>query len=153
MGWDANTRRQQLHRVVGMSRFLIRGSVRCHNPASHVLGMMLRRVGAEYEAQYHYAPWLVESFVDTENFIGTSYRAANWLEIGRTRGRGRKDRDYEFAKSVKSIYVYELEPDWYARMGIFEPEGLPALEMTRQRVLRIRRGPLPGAVGQWALVC
>jgi hypothetical protein len=131
MGWDANTRRQQLHRVVGMSRFLIRGSVRCHNLASHVLGMMLRRVGAEYEAQYHYAPWLVESFVDTENFIGTSYRAANWQEIGRTRGRGRQDTDNEFAKSVKSIYVYELEPDWYARMGIVEPEGLPALEMTQ----------------------
>jgi hypothetical protein len=93
--------------------------------------MMLRRVGAEYEAQYHYAPWLVESFVDTENFIGVSYRAANWQEIGRTRGRGRQDTDYEFAKSVKSIYVYELEPDWYARMGIVEPEGLPALQMTQ----------------------
>jgi hypothetical protein len=131
MGWDANTRRQQLHRVVGMSRFLIRGSVRCHNLASHVLGMMLRRVGADYEAQYGYAPWLIESFVDTENFIGTSYRAANWQEIGRTRGRGRQDRDYECAKSVKSIYVYELEPDWYARMGIVQPQGLPALQMTQ----------------------
>src|SRR5450631_1131258 len=131
MGWDEATRRQHLHRVVGMSRFLIRGSVRCHNLASHVMAMMLRRVGAEYEAQYHYAPWLVESFVDTENFIGTSYRAANWQEIGRTRGRGRQDTDYEFAKSVKSIYVYELEQDWYARMGIVEPEGLPALQMTQ----------------------
>jgi hypothetical protein len=131
MGWDEATRRQQLHRVVGMSRFLIRGSVRCHNLASHVMAMMLRRVGVDYEAQYGYAPWLVESFVDTENFIGTSYRAANWQEIGRTRGRGRQDTDYEFAKSVKSIYVYELEPDWYARMGIVQPEGLPPLEVTQ----------------------
>ena len=131
MGWDETTRRQHLHRVVGMSRFLIRGSVRCHNLASHVMALMLRRVGAEYEAQYGYAPWLVESFVDTENFIGTSYRAANWEEIGRTRGRGRQDTNYEFAKPVKSIYMYELEQDWYARMGIVEPQGLPALEPTQ----------------------
>jgi len=129
IGWDAPTRRQQLHRVVGMSRFLIRGSVRCHNLASHVLGMMLRRVGAEYEAQYGYCPWLVESFVDTQHFIGTSYRAANWVQIGRTQGRGRQDRDNEYAKTVKSIYVYELESDWYQRMGIVEPVGLPALEI------------------------
>ena len=88
IGWDAATRRKQLHGVVGMSRFLIRQSVSCQNLASHVLGMVLRRVGADYEAQYGYRPWLVESFVDTENFVGTSYKAANWLEIGKTKAAG-----------------------------------------------------------------
>ena len=64
IGWDMATRRKHLHRVVGMSRFLIRQSVRCQNLASCVQGMALRRIGADYETQYGYRPWLVESFVD-----------------------------------------------------------------------------------------
>ena len=122
-------RRQQMHRVVGMSRFLIRTAVDCQNLASMVQGMVLRRLGADYEAQYGYRPWLVESFVDTAHFIGTSYRAANWLEIGKTQGRGRQDREHDHAKTVKSIYVYALEADWRTRLGVAEPVPLPALEV------------------------
>jgi hypothetical protein len=127
IGWDARTRRQQMHRVVGMSRFLIRTSVDCQNLASRVQGMVLRRLGADYEARYGYRPWLVESFVDTANFLGTSYRAANWVEIGQTQGRGRQDREHERAKTVKTIYVYALEADWRSRMGVGEPVELAAL--------------------------
>ena len=129
IGWDVVTRRKHLHRVVGMSRFLIRQSVRCQNLASCVQGMALRRMGADYEAQYGYRPWLVESFVDTEHFIGTSYRAANWVAIGQTQGRGRQDREHKSAKSIKTIYVYELESNLRTRMGIAEPVGLAALEI------------------------
>jgi hypothetical protein len=129
IGWDAHTRREHLHRVVGMSRFLIRTSVRCQNLASCVQGMALRRLGADYEAQYGYRPWLVESFVDTDHFIGTSYRAANWVAIGQTQGRGRQDRAHQSAKSIKTIYGYELEADWRARMGVAEPIGLVSLEI------------------------
>ena len=129
IGWDPEMRRKQLHRVVGMSRFLIRESVNCQNLASRVQGMVLRCMGADYETQYGYRPWLVESFVDTEHFIGTSYRAANWVEIGKTRGRGRQDREHDNAKTVKSIYVYALEADWRARMGVAEPIESPALEI------------------------
>jgi hypothetical protein len=93
--------------------------------------MILRRVGADYEAQYGYRPWLVESFVDTEHFIGTSYRAANWLEIGKTKGRGRQDRFNLNAKSVKAIYVYELDPAVRARMpGLAKPPAVVAREVT-----------------------
>ena len=129
IGWDLNTRREHLYRVVGMSRFLIRKSVRCQNLASCVQGMALRRLGADYEAQYGYRPWLVESFVDTEHFVGTSYRAANWVEIGKTQGRGRQDREHQSAKSIKTIYVYELESDLRARMGVVAPLGSVALEI------------------------
>jgi len=131
IGWDAATRRKHLHGVIGMSRFLIRKSVSCQNLASHVLGMVLRRVGADYEAQYGYRPWLVESFVDTEHFVGTSYRAANWLEIGKTKGRGRQDRFNESAKTVKAIYVYELDPDMRARMvALAKAAQVRALQIT-----------------------
>ncbi len=131
IGWNDPARRQNLHGVIGMSRFLLRNSVNCPNLASHVLGMVLRRVGADYEAQYGYRPWLVESFVDTQHFIGTSYRAANWLEIGKTKGRGRQDRFHENAKTVKAIYVYELEPEVRARLAaIAEPVQVTALQIT-----------------------
>jgi Domain of unknown function (DUF4338)/Transposase DNA-binding/Transposase DDE domain len=129
IGWDAHTRRQHLHRVVGMSRFLIRSSVRCQNLASCVQGMALRRIGGDYEAQYGYRPWLVESFVDTDHFLGTSYRAANWVAIGQTQGRGRQDREHQSAKSIKTIYVYELESDLRTRLGVAAPAGLVALEI------------------------
>ena len=129
MGWDTSTRCKQLHRVVGMSRFLVRTSVRCQNLASHVLGMVLRRLGADYASQYGYRPWLVESFVDAEHFIGTSYRAANGVEIGQTQGRGRQDREHKNAKSIKTLYVYEREANLRPGRGIAEPVGLAPLEI------------------------
>ena len=128
IGWDASQQREHLHRVIGMSRFLIRPSVRCHNLASHVLGMALRSVGPDFEAQYNYRPWLVESFVDSEFFAGTCYQATNWVAVGKTKGRGRQDRGHQRAKTVKAIYVYPLQADFRARMGVAEPAGLLALE-------------------------
>ena len=130
VGWSPQLRRQQMHRVVGMSRFLIRTSVDCQNLA-RVQGMVLRRLGADYEARYGYRPWLVQSFVDTAQFIGTSYRAANWQQIGQTQGRGRQDREHEHTKTVKTIYVYALEEDWRARMGVAQPVPLAALEVAQ----------------------
>jgi hypothetical protein len=127
IGWDAKTRREQLHRIVGMSRFLIRASVRCHNLASCVLGMVLRRIDQDFEDQYGYRPWLIESFVETDRFAGTSYQAANWIEIGRTKGRGRQDREHSNAKSVKAIYVYPLRADFRQRLGGVEPVVASAL--------------------------
>ena len=129
IGWDAPTRREHLHGVVGMSRFLIRPSVRCNNLASRVLGMILRRIGQDYETQYGYRPWLVESFVETDRFAGTCYQAANWVEIGQTKGRGRQDRYTKKEKTVKAIYVYPLEANFRARMGLAEPVGLQPLEI------------------------
>jgi len=128
IGWDRHTRQQHLHRVVGMARFLIRRSVRCHNLASRVLGMALRVVAADYETRYGYRPWLVESFVDTEQFLGTCYQAANWLAVGHSQGRGRQDRTHQTAKSVKAIYVYPLQPDWRVRLGLPEPRGPEPLQ-------------------------
>jgi hypothetical protein len=101
-----------------MSRFLIRPSVRCHNLASRVLGMAARCIAEDFQLQYGYRPWMLESFVDTEHFAGTCYQAANWLAIGRSQGRGRQDREHERAKSVKDIYVYVLEPQLRALMGV-----------------------------------
>lgn len=117
MGWDVATRRAQLHRVISLSRFLLR-EPGCHNLASQVLGRVLRRIADDVELQYGYRPWLVESFVDLEAFDGTCYRASNWIWVGQTQGRGRQDRTHAADKAVKAIYLYPLEQDWRRRLGV-----------------------------------
>jgi hypothetical protein len=129
IGWDTDQHRQHLQRILGMSRFLLRTSVHCHNLASTVLGMVLRQVDTDFETQYGYRPWLIESFVDTEHFLGTCYKATNWSAIGQTQGRGRQDRAHKAAKSVKTIYVYAIDAQWRAKMGVAEPVGLQPLEI------------------------
>jgi hypothetical protein len=71
----------------------------------------------------------VESFVDTEHFAGTCYRAANWIEIGQTQGRGRQDREHEESKSIKTIYVYELESDLRTRVGVVAPAPIAVVAL------------------------
>jgi len=125
IGWDDTQRRAHLHRVLGLSRFLIRPMIHCHNLASHVLGQALRRVGPDFERRYGYRPWLVESFIDPAKYSGVSYRAANWTCIGRTRGRGRQDRARVATVRPKDIYVYVLEPSFRTLLGVAQP-ALPA---------------------------
>ena len=118
--WDDETRRQQLHRVVGMSRFLIRPSG-CANLASHVLGMVLRRLAEDFHQAYGYCPLLVESFVESEVYAGTVYQATNWVKVGQTRGRGRQDATHRTKKTPKTIYVYPLVEDFRERLGVVPP--------------------------------
>jgi len=129
IGWNAEQRRAHLHIVVGMSRFLIRPSVQCRNLASKVLSLSMVALPDDFERQYGYRPWLVESFVDTRCYSGACYRAANWIEIGKTRGRGRQDRFKQFALSPKAIYVYPLVNDFRSRMGLPPDAGLGALRL------------------------
>lgn len=117
IGWDAELRGAQLHRVVGLSRFLIRPAVHCRNLASHVLGGARRRLGTDFEERYGYRPWLVETFVEPPH-TGVSLRASNWRYLGESRGRGRQDRAHAGGETIKAIYVYELEPDWRRRLGV-----------------------------------
>lgn len=128
IGWDAEQRRAHLHVVVGMSRFLIRPSVQCRNLASKVLSMSLRALPADFERAYHYRPWLIESFVDISCYSGACYRAANWIAVGKTKGRGRQDRLNQWALSPKAIYVYPIENDFRKRMGLSRDAGLGALD-------------------------
>jgi hypothetical protein len=127
IGWDAELRRSYLQYVVGMSRFLIRPSVHCRNLASKVLSMSMRALPDDFERQYGYRPWLVESFVETSRYSGTCYRAANWIALGKTKGRGRQDRFNEVALSSKAIYIYPIENDFRRRMGLSPNAGLGGL--------------------------
>lgn len=127
IGWDSEQRRAHLQGVLCLSRFLIRPSVECRNLASRLLSMSLQQVVEDFQRRYHYRPWLVESFLDTSRFSGASYRAANWILVGQTKGRGRQDRFSKREKTIKDIYVYPLEKNFRARLGLAAGAGLGPL--------------------------
>ncbi len=129
IGWDSEQRREHLHAIVGMSRLLIRKSVQCQNLVSKVLSMAMAILPDDFEKQYHYRPWLVESFVDLSCYSGACYRASNWIEVGKTQGRGRQDRFSKAALSIKAIYMYPLERDFRQRIGLSADAGLGPLKI------------------------
>jgi hypothetical protein len=120
IGWSSSQRSACLERVVNMTRFLIRPGVHCANLASHVLALSTRCVGQDFECRYGLRPWLLESFVETQAYDGCSYKAANWIQVGQTKGRGRNG-PHQAAKSIKDIYVYELVNDFPGRVGVIPP--------------------------------
>ena len=128
VGWDDARRCAHLHRVVGLCRFLVRPGVRCHNFASHVLGRAARALREDFEALYGYRPWLLETFVDEREHTGASLRAANWVRVGESAGRGRNDRTHGAPETRKAVYLYELEPAWRERLGVSAP-GLAPLTL------------------------
>ena len=112
VGWDEKRRGAHLHRVLGLCRLLIRPGISCRNLASHVLGRVTRVVGDDFECRHGYRPWLLETFVDETEHTGASVRAANWVRVGETRGRGRQDRTHAAPETCKAVYMYALEPAW-----------------------------------------
>jgi hypothetical protein len=118
IGWDASTRKSFQERLINMARFLNRPQVHCQNLASRVLSLCLEQVGRGFADRYGFEPWLLESFVDTEQHWGTSYAAANWLPLGTTAGQGRNVHANRTPKTLKAVYVYELSREWRSRMGL-----------------------------------
>ena len=127
IGWDQEGRQAALHYIVGMSRFLIRPSVTCKNLASKVLSMSVIRLAHDFEQRYGYRPLLIESFVDTQNYVGTCYRAANWQAIGQSKGRGRQDRFSQVRLSKKTIYIYPLDAQFRQKLTLPVRAGLGPL--------------------------
>ncbi|MDQ5840805.1 MAG: DUF4338 domain-containing protein [Chloroflexota bacterium] len=105
LGWDAATREARLHLVVGNARFLILPHVHVPHLASAILSRVTRRLPGDWRGAYGYAPVLAETFVETGRFAGTSYRAANWIHVGRTQGRGKLDQHHARALPVKDVYL------------------------------------------------
>jgi hypothetical protein len=129
IGWNREQKRTYLQRVVGMNRFLIRPRVQCGNLASQSLSLAVSRIRIDFEKIHHYQPWVLETFVDLSEYDGTCYQAANWARIGETRGRGRQDRFKRADKTVKAIYVYELEPQFRTLMGLETDAGHVAVRL------------------------
>ena len=116
IGWDRPARKKNLHLIVNNARFLILPWVRSKNLGSKILSLASKRICADWQAQYNYCPVLLETFVEKQRFQGTCYKAANWQEVGDTRGMGKlgsKDGDVP----IKSVWLYPLCRDFRARLS------------------------------------
>ena len=118
IGWDDPTRARNLQRVVNNSRFLVLPWVRVKNLASRLLSLLAGRLAADWQARFAIEPLLIETMVDQRRFAGTCYRAANWIELGATAGRGRMDRAHaRHGQSPKRVLVYPLVADAARRLA------------------------------------
>ncbi len=113
LGWIREQRIQNLSRVIINTRFLILPWVKVPHLASYLLGVMARRISRDWQEIYdHEVIWL-ETFVDPERgFSGTCYKAANWIFLGQTTGRGKNDRTHRANRSLKHVLGYPLRRDF-----------------------------------------
>jgi hypothetical protein len=115
--WNDQQRKRNLQCIVNQSRFLILPWVAVKGLASKILAMSARQMPCDWETRYGYRPLLLETLVDAARFRGTCYRAANWIHIGQTTGRGRMDREHKADnRAIKDIYVYPLVRDARPRL-------------------------------------
>jgi hypothetical protein len=120
IGWAAEVRRRNLRFLAYNPRYLILPWVRVPHLASHVLGQMARRIAADWERLYGHPIYFLETFVDRERYRGTCYRAANWVVMGWTTGRGKNDQTHRPNRSIKEVLGYPLVKDFRARLAEVE---------------------------------
>jgi len=108
IGWSSQERLKNLHLIVNNARFLILPWVTSKNLASRILSSAVKQLPADWQASYNYQPVLLETFVQKNLFKGTCYKAANWIFLGQTQGRGKLDRFNKYSLPIKDIFVYPL---------------------------------------------
>jgi len=109
IGWSVTQQKANLQKIINNSRFLIFPWVKVKNLASSALALAVKTVPDDWQLFYGYRPVLMETLIDKKRFKGTCYKAANWIHMGKTTGRGRMDRDNtQQGAAVKEIYVYPL---------------------------------------------
>lgn len=113
IGWDQRQRQGKLSLLATNTRFLILPWVQVPHLASHLLGQMARRISADWQGHFgHELVWL-EAFVDPERgFRGACYKAANWIYLGRTTGRGKNDQTKRANRTLKAVFGYPLRKDF-----------------------------------------
>jgi len=108
IGWSAAARRRNIRFLAYNTRFLILPWVRVEHLASHILGRMSSQISADWQRMYGHPIYFLETFVDPERFRGTCYRAANWVVMGKTTGRGKQSNSYVPNRSIKEVLGYPL---------------------------------------------
>jgi hypothetical protein len=109
IGWTQAQREHNLEKVINNARYLILPWVKVPSLASKALAMAAKRLPEDWQTRYGYRPVLLETFVEKERFRGTCYKAANWIHVGETKGRGRYDQKNEASQPIKMIWLYPLE--------------------------------------------
>jgi hypothetical protein len=116
IGWSLAMQRQNLRLLAYNSRFLILPWVKVPHLASHLLGRVARTLSSDWERKYNHPIYFVETFVDPERNRGTCYRAANWVELGMTTGRGKDAPTWEQNRSKKQVLGLPLVRDFRERL-------------------------------------
>jgi len=117
IGWSQRLRKERLHLLAYNSRFLILPWVRVKYLASHILGRMARILCADWQAVYSHPIYFLETFVDKERFAATCYKAANWIYLGDTTGRGKADQTHRPNRTIKAVWGYPLDKQFRKRLG------------------------------------
>jgi hypothetical protein len=113
IGWSPAVRRNNIHLIAYNSRFLILPWVRCDFLASHLLGRIAKVLPADWERVYHHPLYFFETFIDPQRgFKGTCYKAANWVYLGETTGRGKNDQTHKPNRSIKAVLGYPLSKNF-----------------------------------------
>jgi hypothetical protein len=117
LGWSQEARRRNIRLIAYNTRFLILPWVRVKHLASHILGRMTARISEDWQSLYGHPIYFLETFVDPERFRGTCYRAANWVLLGKTTGRGKQSNSYVPNRSIKEVLGYPLTKRFRERLG------------------------------------
>jgi len=108
IGWSKDMRTKHLHLMAYNSRFLILPWTRVPSLASHILGRMARILANDWHRIYRHRIHYLETFVEKDRFAGTCYKAANWIYLGDTTGRGKNDHTHKPNRSIKAVWGYPL---------------------------------------------
>ena len=107
------------------SRFLIPPWIRVPHLASHVLGGMARRLSEDWERIYRHPIYFLETFVDPSRHRGSCYRAANWIVLGQTFGRGHRCPTSQPNRPVKLVLGYPLVKSFRELLGGGRAQVIP----------------------------
>jgi len=108
IGWTHDQRKKNLQYIVNNARFLILPWVKCKNLASKILSLTSHRLSRDWQDHYGYQPVLLETFVERDRFVGTCYKAANWVLVGQTKGRGKLGPAGKISVPIKDLWLYPL---------------------------------------------
>ena len=117
IGWNQQARRRNIRFIAYNTRFLILPWVRIEHLASHILGRMAAQISDDWQRMYGHPIYFLETFVDPERFRGTCYRAANWMLLGRTTGRGKQSNSYVPNRSIKEVLGIPLTKRFRELLG------------------------------------
>ena len=117
IGWSPAARRKNIRFIAYNTRFLILPWVEVAHLASHILGRMARVLPRDWRRIYAHAVYFLETFIDPQRFRGTCYRAANWIVLGRTTGRGKDDQTKRPNRPIKEVLGYPLYRDFRERLS------------------------------------
>lgn len=118
IGWTAEQRKANLHKVINNTRFLILPWVKIPNLASTILSQNIRLLSQDWYQRYNYRPCLLETFVDALRFKGTCYRAANWIYVGQTKGFEKQGNRFHYHGHRKEVFLYPLTRHFRQELGV-----------------------------------